>query len=72
MEKLPNAKQWVQNGGNLLQLLLFPYQKQLRADNGIFFFTPDGKYIEWSGDYLYSDIPFEVKSPVLTIAVGGN
>ena len=35
-------------------------------DSGIFFFTPDGKYIEWSGTYLYSDIPFEVSSPVLT------
>lgn len=34
-------------------------------DDGIFFFTTDGKYIEWSGDYLYSDIPFEVDDPVL-------
>ena len=40
-------------------------------DDGIFFFTPDGKYIEYSGDYLYSDIPFEVESPILNIA-GGN
>lgn len=40
-------------------------------DNGIFFFTPDGKYLEWTGTYLYSDIPFEVEAPVLTIA-GGN
>lgn len=39
-------------------------------DNGIFFFTPDGKYIEWTGTYLYSDIPFEVDSPILN--VGGN
>lgn len=39
-------------------------------DNGIFFFTPDGKYIEWTGTYLYSDIPFEVDSPILNI--GGN
>lgn len=36
-------------------------------DNGIFFFTPDGKYIEWTGDYLYSDIPFEVSDPILKI-----
>lgn len=36
-------------------------------DSGIFFFTPDGKYIEWSGDYLYSDIPFEVNDPVVNI-----
>ena len=35
-------------------------------DNGIFFFTPDGKYIEWTGVYLYSDIPFEIADPVLT------
>lgn len=35
-------------------------------DNGIFFFTPDGKYVEWSGTYLYSDIPFEVKDTVVT------
>lgn len=35
-------------------------------DNGIFFFTPDGKYVEWTGEYLYSDIPFEVDSPVVT------
>ena len=34
-------------------------------DNGIFFFTPDGKYVEWSGIYLYSDIPFEVDTPVV-------
>lgn len=36
-------------------------------DNGIFFFTPDGKYIEWTGTYLYSDIPFEVDNPVLKV-----
>jgi hypothetical protein len=40
-------------------------------DNGIFFFTPDGKYIEWTGTYLYSDIPFEVDSPILNIG-GAN
>ena len=38
-------------------------------DNGIFFFTPDGKYVEWTGTYLYSDIPFEVDDPV--VKVGG-
>ncbi len=37
-------------------------------DKGIFFFTPDGKYIEWTGTYLYSDIPFEVDDPVLKVA----
>lgn len=33
--------------------------------DGIFFFTTDGKYIQWSGDYLYSDIPFSAKETVL-------
>lgn len=40
-------------------------------DNGIFFFTPDGKYIEWTGEYLYSDIPFEVENPVVSYEVNG-
>lgn len=35
-------------------------------DFGIFFFTPDGKYVEWTGEYLFSDIPFEVDSPVVS------
>lgn len=39
-------------------------------DIGIFFFTIDGKYIEWDGTYLYSDIPFEVDDPVLRISEG--
>ena len=36
-------------------------------DNGIFFFTPAGQYIEWTGTYLYSDIPFIVENPVLKV-----
>lgn len=36
-------------------------------DKGIFFFTPDGKYIEWTGTYLYSDIPFIVDDPIIKI-----
>ena len=38
-------------------------------DAGIFFFTPDGKYVEYTGDYLYSDIPFEISNPVVTYKV---
>lgn len=34
-------------------------------DNGIFFFTVDGKYIEWTGTYLYSDIMFEIDNPIV-------
>ena len=36
-------------------------------DGGIFFFTVDGRYLEWNGTYLYSDIPFEVQDPILKI-----
>lgn len=36
-------------------------------DAGIFFFTPDGKYIEWTGIYLYSDIPFIVDNPIVKV-----
>ena len=35
-------------------------------DNGIFFFTVDGNYVEWTGEYLYSDIPIEISDPVVT------
>lgn len=36
-------------------------------DNGIFFFTTDGKYIEWTGTYIYSDIPYIVDAPILKV-----
>lgn len=36
-------------------------------DAGIFFFTTDGKYVEWTGTYLYSDIPFEIEDPILKV-----
>ena len=35
-------------------------------DSGIFFFTVDGNYVEWTGDYLYSDIPVDIANPVVT------
>jgi hypothetical protein len=38
-------------------------------DGGIFFFTVDGKYCEYNGTYLYSDIPFEVEDPVVKYEV---
>ena len=41
-------------------------------DNGIFFFTTDGKYIEYTGAYLYSDIPFEVDNPILRVEGANN
>lgn len=36
-------------------------------DSGIFFFTTDSRYIEWTGTYLYSDIPFIVNDPILKV-----
>jgi len=36
-------------------------------DTGIFFFTTDGKYVEWTGTYLYSDIPFEIDDPIVKV-----
>lgn len=41
-------------------------------DAGIFFFTPDGRYIEWTGTYLYSDIPFAISNPVISWEVDSN
>lgn len=41
-------------------------------DNGIFFFTTDGKYVEWTGTYLYSDIPMQVDTPVVNYEVVVN
>lgn len=38
-------------------------------DKGIFFFTPDGNYFEWTGTYLYTDIPIEVSNPVVQYEV---
>lgn len=35
-------------------------------DNGIFFFTIDGNYVEWTGEYLYSDIPIEIDNPIVS------
>jgi len=39
-------------------------------DNGIFFFTSQGNYIEYTGQYLYSDIPFEIGDAVVTYKAG--
>lgn len=31
--------------------------------DSIFFFTPQGAYIEWHGDYMYSDTPLQMSTP---------
>lgn len=66
----PDSEYYEQSGGNgaiLNDWLADVDGSYGENDEGVFFFTPDGKYIEWSGDYLYSDIPFEISNPVVTI-----
>lgn len=36
-------------------------------NDGVFFFTPDGQYFEWSGIHLYSDMPFNIDNTILKI-----
>jgi len=31
--------------------------------NGIFFFTTEGAYVEWQGDYMVSDQPLQLSTP---------
>ena len=38
-------------------------------DNGIFFFDIQGNYIEWTGTYLYTDIPMKINDPVVKFEV---
>ena len=38
-------------------------------DNGIFFFDVQGNYIEWTGTYLYTDIPMVIEDPVVKFDV---
>jgi hypothetical protein len=35
---------------------------------GVFFFTTDGTLVTWTGDYIQSDRPLEVKTPVSLVA----
>lgn len=37
-------------------------------DQGIFFFTVDGKYVEWKGNCLYSDMYMEIENPAVKIS----
>ena len=41
-------------------------------DAGIFFFDTMGNYIEWTGTYLYTDIPMKVTDPVIEFEVTYN
>ena len=41
-------------------------------DSGIFFFTTDGNYYEWTGTYLYTDVPVQVDNPIVYVEEKAN
>ena len=51
-----NNNRWIANAGGVYGT----------NNNGIFFFTPEGKYVEWNGLYLFTDIPMQVTDPAIT------
>lgn len=62
----PSAvEKYISNGGVISEEMADVDGSYGENDAGIFFFTPAGQYIEWTGTYLYSDIPFIVNDPVL-------
>lgn len=69
----PSAKDiYKGNGGTVTEELPDIDGSYGENDNGIFFFTTDGKYVEWTGTYLYSDIPMQVDTPVVNYEVIAN
>lgn len=60
--------EYVQNGGVKTTELADVDGSYGENDAGIFFFTTDGKYVEYTGTYLYSDIPFEIEDPILKVS----
>lgn len=60
---LTPVSEWVAQGKYL------PDTDGTFGDNptGIYFFTTDGKYVEWNGQFLYSDMPIFVEDPVVHI-----
>ena len=63
----PNAyDQYVRDGGVKTIELSDVDGSYGENDNGIFFFTVDGNYVEWTGEYLYSDIPIEIDNPIVS------
>lgn len=38
----------------------------------IYCFTTDGRYLQWSGDYLYSDQPFDLTIKPLVVSTSGE
>lgn len=69
----PSAEdEYISNGGVKTEELPDIDGSYGENDAGIFFFTTDGKYIEWTGTYLYSDIPMKVDSPIIKYEEAAN
>ena len=64
-----SVEEYYTNGATITKELADVDGSYGENDTGIFFFTPDGKYVEWTGTYLYSDIPFEIKDSILKMEV---
>lgn len=67
-----NVDTYYSNGGVITTEMADVDGSYGENDTGVFFFTPNGNYIEWTGEYLYSDIPFEVDTPVVKYEVKEN
>ena len=68
----PDSEYYEKNGsskdGNLVNKWLADIDGTYGInDNGIFFFTPTGLYMEWSGTYLYTDSPVIIEDPIVRL-----
>lgn len=72
--KLTTQEQIVQNpyqysGGDRGKVVESPDLDGSYGTNGdaIFFFTTDGAYVEWAGEYMVSDFPLQLTTPPMLI-----
>jgi len=54
-ERAGGRNRWISNPGGVFGT----------NSSGVFWFTPEGKYMEWTGVYLFTDVPFIIDDPVL-------
>ena len=59
------GEDWHQNYGPEYLALEAPDQDGTYGHNveGIFFFTTDGAYVEWNGEYIWSNQPLSISQP---------
>ena len=66
---VPYSEFWEARGDRVNRWIANPGGVYGTNSNGVFWFTPDRKYMEWTGTYLFSDIPFLIESPILNVNV---